>query len=106
MLGELSWDEFLEHLQYEKLDPFPAQREEWQFASVCHAIWSTTALRFKARKTFKLSDFLVKWVTGAATTAPKPKTDEKTMKLWARMFTVAFNTPEPKKRGRRNGGNG
>jgi len=102
MLGEISWEEFLEHQAYELLDPFPSTRADWYFASVCHAIWSTTALHFKARKTFKLSDFLVKWVKGEDSRAPTAKTPEKTMKLWARMFTDAFNAPE-KPRGRRNG---
>ena len=104
MLSELSGEEFVEHQAYEQLDPFPSTRDEWLFAAVCHAIWSTAALHFKKRKTFKLSDFLVKWTSSAADAKATPKTPEKTMKLWAQMFTQAFNEPEPKK-GRRHGRN-
>lgn len=82
----MSWQEFLEWIEYDALEPIGPPRGDWQAASICAAIMNGVAITARSRKRFRVKDFLLTWGGGSSTTKPKQTWQEQ--KFIARMFVA------------------
>ncbi len=89
MLQEISWDEFLEWIEYASLEPFDETRADYRAASICALIANVNRDRRSRPSPFQVSDFLLLFGEDE-----KPREQRQTwqqQKMLGQMIAIAFN---------------
>lgn len=107
MLRELTWEQFLEWQEFDKISTIGDKRGDWQAASIAAAVHNSAAMLGRSKHRVRVSDMLLEF---AEEQKPAPvmkegKRAEQDMKFIARMSVALSNAEEEtaakKKRKRR-----
>ena len=94
MLRELTFKQFLELREYDRISPIGDRRGDWQAAAICALLANLAATRGHSRKRFKVKDFLLEF--GDEKIAPRQTWQEQ--KMIAQMVAIALTEPDKKRK--------
>ena len=89
MLRSITSEQFVEWIEYDKLDPFGQWREDYRSAEIVTMLANVNRDAKRKREPFKTTDFLVKF---GEQINDKPKQSWQDQLNIAKLFASAYNT--------------
>lgn len=105
MLRELTWEQLLEWMAFDRISPIGDRRGDWQAATVCAAVINSSAALKGLPPIVRVADMMLEFSdaeTPAPAAAKQPAgKNESEMKFIARMSTALANADEARSKRKR-----